>query len=110
MDFFVLRLGNPAKVAVELSRNATAAVTDAGYTRIQRQWRQLAACDMDCPLIEVETDVVVPVEITSDHEAYSAATIRRRLARQLPRFLRKYASKYADMPLVTTRSRTSSPS
>jgi deoxyribodipyrimidine photo-lyase len=42
---------------------------------------------MDCPLIQVETDVVVPVEETSPKEEYAAATIRSKITRKLDGFL-----------------------
>jgi deoxyribodipyrimidine photo-lyase len=42
---------------------------------------------MECPLIEVETDVIVPVDETSSKEEYAAATIRPQIHRKLKRFL-----------------------
>jgi deoxyribodipyrimidine photo-lyase len=42
---------------------------------------------MECPLIQVETDVVVPVEETSPKEEYAAATIRSKIKKKLADFL-----------------------
>jgi len=83
----VVRRGSPDRCAVELSGGATLAIVDRGYTRIQRAWRSWAAEGMRCPLIQVEGEVVVPVEAASPKEEYSAATFRPKLRRLLPRFL-----------------------
>ena len=42
---------------------------------------------MDCPLIQVESDVIVPVEETSPKEEYAAATIRPKIHKKLNHFL-----------------------
>jgi deoxyribodipyrimidine photo-lyase len=42
---------------------------------------------MDCPLIQVESDVVVPVEETSPKEEYAAATIRSKIHKKPNHFL-----------------------
>jgi len=78
---------SPVKGVVALSRNAVLTVTDRGYLSIQRRWRSDAARHIPCPLIQVETDVVVPVETASSKEHYSAATIRSSIRRHLNTFL-----------------------
>ena len=78
---------SPEKGIVELSRDASLAVVDRGYLKLQREWRKYAAERMDCPLIQVETDVIVPVEVTSNKEEYSAATIRPRIKKNLADYL-----------------------
>ncbi len=83
----VVRLRPPEKGAVELSRDASLVIVDRGYLKLQRRWREEAAAAMRCPLIQVESDVVVPVEEASSKEEYSAATIRPRIGRQLDRYL-----------------------
>jgi deoxyribodipyrimidine photo-lyase len=62
-------------------------VVDRGYLKIQRGWRAYAAQQMDCPLVQVESDVIVPAEEASPKEEYSAATFRPRVTRKLDRFL-----------------------
>ena len=96
----IVRRGSPDRVAVQLAREAALVVTDRGYLRIQREWRARAAARIPCALIEVESDVVVPVETASDHEAYSAATLRPRIHAHLSRFL---------VPLPATRLRPAAP-
>ena len=41
---------------------------------------------MDCPLIQVESDVVVPVEEASPKEEYAAATLRPKIKKKLRSF------------------------
>ncbi len=83
----VVRRGAPDAVAAELAREACLVVTDRGYLRIQREWRARAARRIPCALVQVESDVVVPVETASQKEAYSAATLRPRIHARLPEFL-----------------------
>jgi deoxyribodipyrimidine photo-lyase len=59
---------SPEVGAVQLAKKASLAVVDRGYLRIQRQWRNEVAHRIDCPLIQVESDVVVPVEEVSNKE------------------------------------------
>ena len=46
----VVRRGEPDAVAAALARRAALAVVDAGWTRVQRRWRERAARAMACPL------------------------------------------------------------
>ena len=78
---------SPEVGAVQLAKKATFAVVDRGYLKIQKQWRNDAARQMDCPLIQVESDVIVPVEETSPKEEYAAATIRSKIHKNLNHFL-----------------------
>ncbi len=83
----VVRKKLPPRGAIELSRRASIVVVDRGYLRLQRQWRREAASRMPCPLIQVESDVVVPIEEASPKEEYAAATLRPKLNRLLEHFL-----------------------
>ena len=78
---------SPEIGAVRLSKQASLVVVDRGYLRIQRQWREEAGQRMACPLIQVESDVVVPVEEVSSKEEYAAATIRPKIHKRLAHFL-----------------------
>jgi deoxyribodipyrimidine photo-lyase len=78
---------SPELAAVELSKDACFVVVDRGYLRLLRQWYQFAAQQLDCPLVQVEDNVIVPVEATSNKEEYSAATLRPKIHKQLPQFL-----------------------
>jgi deoxyribodipyrimidine photo-lyase len=72
---------------LELSKKACSVIVDRGYLRIQKDWRNFASANMQCPLIQVESDVVIPVEETSPKEEYSAATIRPKIKKKLDRYL-----------------------
>jgi len=78
---------SPEIGVLQLAKKASLAVVDRGYLKIQKAWRKDASKKMDCPLIQVETDVVVPVEETSIKEEYAAATIRSKIKRNLDAFL-----------------------
>ena len=78
---------SPEKGIVEMSQFASFVVVDCGYTRIQRQWREYAAQHLPCLLVQVETDVVVPVTDASDKEEFAARTIRPKIHRKLPSYL-----------------------
>jgi len=77
---------SPERGAVQLAKQASIVVVDRGYLRIQTQWRAYAADRIGCPLIQVETDVVIPVEDASPKEEYAAATLRPKVLRKLDRF------------------------
>ncbi len=83
----VARLGSPPEVALQLARDAALLVMDRGYLRLQKQWRQEVARRAPCPVVQVETDVVVPVEVASAKEEYAARTIRPRIQRHLETYL-----------------------
>lgn len=83
----VVEYQSPVIGVTALAKQADLVVTDAGYLRIQKSWRAQVANQIDCPLMQIETDVIVPVETASDKENYSAATLRPRIKRQLDSFL-----------------------
>ena len=96
---FVPRRGSPEKVVTEMAKDAALVVTDRGYLHIQKQWRRHVARHAPCQVVQVESDVVVPVETASNKEEYAARTIRPKIMKQVDRFLR---------PLGTTRVRKNS--
>ena len=96
---FVLRRGRPADVAIELGRDAAFVVCDRGYLRHQKQWRDEFADAMRCNVVEVESDVVVPVDTMSDKAEYAARTIRPKIHKHWKRYLK---------PLAATRVKRSS--
>lgn len=84
----LVALGPPPLVIKELSKEACEVVVDKGYLRVQRQWYKLVAESLTCPLIQVETNVVIPVEVCSDKEEFAARTIRSKLWKHAARFLK----------------------
>lgn len=83
----IVRQESPEQGIVRLAAEASVVVVDRGYLRIQTGWRDYAARHLDCPLIQVESDAVVPVEVASHKEEFTAATFRPRITRQLGQFM-----------------------
>jgi deoxyribodipyrimidine photo-lyase len=83
----VVQHGNPADVAIKLSKDAALVVVDRGYLKPAKSWREKAAKEMPCKLIQVETDVIVPVDTVSDHVEFAARTIRPKITRLLDKFI-----------------------
>lgn len=77
----------PDEGVPEIAQDAALMVADAGYLRVQKQWRRAVARAVLCRVVHVEADAVVPVETASVKEEYSAATLRRRIRPLLARFL-----------------------
>ena len=59
---FVVRLGSPDDVALSLTQHAALVVCDRGYLRPQREWRTRVAAKAGRRVLQVEGDVVVPVD------------------------------------------------
>jgi len=72
----VIQHVSPEKGVVRLAKRASLCLVDRGYLKIQREWRNYAANQMDCSLIQIEIDVVVPIKEASSKEEYSTATLR----------------------------------
>ncbi len=85
----VIFQGAPELAVPRFAQRAALVVTDGGHLRIQRKWRDNVAASINCPLIEVETNLIVPVEAASPKEDYSAGTFRPKISRQLGRYLVK---------------------
>ena len=83
----VVRVGHPPDVALDASKRASAIICDRGYLKHQKAWRQEVASTASCPVIQVESDVVVPVEAVSEKAQYAARTIRPKIHRLLDSYL-----------------------
>jgi deoxyribodipyrimidine photo-lyase len=83
----VVRRGAPDTLVPEMAAKAAFVVTDEGHLRIQRVWREDVAAQVQCRMVAVETNCIVPVETASDKGNFSAGTLRPRINRQLPGFL-----------------------
>ena len=82
----LIRKGSPEKEVLELSSVAALLVVDRGYLRIERAWRAYLAGSVSCPVIQVETNVIVPIETASPKEEYAARTLRPKINRLLHAF------------------------
>jgi deoxyribodipyrimidine photo-lyase len=84
---FVMRAGRPDDVALNLAGDGAMVVCDRGYLRHQRQWRARLADQARCLVVQVEGDVVVPVETASSKAEYAARTLRTKIHRCWSDFL-----------------------
>lgn len=84
---FVIRKAPPHELARRLATDAALVVCDRGYLKIQRTWRAKLAEGLRRRLIQVEGDVLVPVELASAKHEYAARTIRPRIQRVWDDFL-----------------------
>ena len=84
---FVVRRGAPGDVAVALAQDAALMVCDRGYLRHQKAWWQDVAARAPCGVIQVEGDVVVPLEAASDKVEAAARTLRPKLHRLWEEYL-----------------------
>ena len=83
----VVREGSPEEVALEAGKDASIIVTDRGYMRPQKKWREKVAREADCLVTQVESDVVVPVELASGKQEHAARTLRPKIQEYLEDFL-----------------------
>ncbi|PPR10359.1 MAG: hypothetical protein CFH41_01746 [Alphaproteobacteria bacterium MarineAlpha11_Bin1] len=84
---FIVRHGQPVDVALDISQDATVVFCDRSYLPLQIGWRNRLAQEAGCSVIQVETEVVVPVDVTSDKSEYAARTIRPKIHRVLDQYL-----------------------
>lgn len=83
----VIQLGHPPERAIEMSQEAALIVMDRGYVRHLRQWRVEVAERVSCHAVQVETDLIVPLQVASGKEEWSAATLRPKIHAHLPNYL-----------------------
>jgi deoxyribodipyrimidine photo-lyase len=83
----VVHLGSPPECIPGLAKDASLLVADEGHLTIQRQWRRQVAEAVECLMEAVETNLIVPVEETSEKEDFSAGTFRPRICRKLDAYL-----------------------
>jgi deoxyribodipyrimidine photo-lyase len=68
-------------VALNLAERAALVVCDVGYLRHQRAWRKELTARAPCRVLQVEGEVVVPVEVASTRPETAARTLRPKLHR-----------------------------
>jgi len=88
----VLQRGSPPDIALTLGRKASVIVCDRGYLRHQKDWRTRVARLAVCRVVQVESDVVVPLEVVSPKAEYAARTIRPRIHKHLDDYLLPFRS------------------
>lgn len=84
---FLLTLDEPALGALKAGEEAAEIIMDRGYLRHQRAWRDRVASKAQCRVVEVESDILIPVEAASQKQQYAAYTLRPGILRSLDVFL-----------------------
>jgi deoxyribodipyrimidine photo-lyase len=83
----VVQKGAPDEVALKLGRDASVIVCDCGYLRHQKRWRERVAQEAACQVVQVESDVTIPLRVVSSKAEYAARTIRPKIHKHLADYL-----------------------
>ncbi len=84
---FVVLRGWPFEGPLKLAPHAKLVVCDRGYLRHQKQWTERVAREAGRLVVQVEGDVVVPVNVASDKHESAARTIRPKIHRHWETYL-----------------------
>ncbi len=84
---FYIQHTSPEKGAVKLAKDAHTVVCDAGFLRHQQNWHHHLAQNAGCPVLQVQTDTVVPIEQAYEKESYTAGTLRPKISKRIDEFL-----------------------
>ncbi|MET0407579.1 MAG: deoxyribodipyrimidine photo-lyase [Hyphomicrobium sp.] len=99
---FEVHLGSPDEIALKLARHAAMVVCDRGYLRHQKEWRSNVAKLAGRRVIQVEGDVLVPVDLVSGKAEIAARTIRPKILKLREDFLvplERVTPKVAALPV-----------
>ncbi len=83
----VIWRNSPEIGALKLAKSASLVVVDQGYSKIEGRWTKFVAEKVKCPLVQIESNVIVPVKEASPKEEYSAATFRPKIKKALEKYL-----------------------
>jgi deoxyribodipyrimidine photo-lyase len=84
---FHLLYGNMVENILEISKDAVLLICDKGYLCQEKKWRREISKKAGCEIIEVESNLIVPIEAVSNKEEYSARTIRNKINRIVDNYL-----------------------
>lgn len=89
---FFLLMGEPAETLPRFVRKhrISAVVTDFDPLRIKRGWKKAVAGKLIVPFHEVDAHNIVPCRIASDRQEYGAYTLRPKINRLLPDFMKEF--------------------
>jgi len=88
----VIKRGSPPDVAIALGQKASLVVCDRGYLSHQKAWRTQVARSAACRVVQVESDVVVPLDVVSNKAEYAARTIRPKIHKHLKHYVLPFKS------------------
>ncbi|KNZ41546.1 deoxyribodipyrimidine photo-lyase [Acetobacterium bakii] len=99
---FHLVKASPEVGITDYIRNAAFLVMDKGYLKIQRKWREKvikkALTTEVLGVYELESDLIVPIGMTSVKEEYAARTIRPKIHRYLDQYALNFRMKSVIIP------------
>ncbi|GAB6072614.1 deoxyribodipyrimidine photo-lyase [Venenivibrio stagnispumantis] len=87
---FVIKKDDFVNGCLSLSKDAFCIVFDKSYLKTQRNWRYKVAEKSDVKIFEVETDVIVPIEVVSKDMVPYAYIYRKKLENLFFEFLYDY--------------------
>ena len=96
---FVVKHGAAPAAALHFGKKAALIVCDWNYLRHHKAWRHQVADQAGKQVVAVESEVVVPVEVVSDHHEYAARTIRPKIHKHLANYL-------YDVPAKTVKHKS----
>ena len=82
--FFVM--GDFKENILEYSKRASFLVAEKGYLKHEREVRKEISNEVEIPMFEVETNLVVPVSVVSEKEEYAAYTFRPKIWKHVDQF------------------------
>ena len=85
---FVVRRGKPQKEVQKLASEASMVVADRAYLKFLRDWRDEITESISCSMVQVESDIVIPVEEASKEEEYAARTLRPKIDEKLEKYMK----------------------
>ncbi|UCB44914.1 MAG: deoxyribodipyrimidine photo-lyase [Spirochaetota bacterium] len=85
---------SPEEGVPGMARNASLIVADRGYLKHQVLWRDIVAQKVECPVVQVESDLIVPVEAASPKEEFTAGTFRPKINKQLSHYLKPLKERF----------------
>lgn len=87
---FILNKSDYLTGCLMYSKDACFVVTDTNYLKTQRRWRVELASKIDIAMVEVESDVIVPVRVVSNKQEPYAMTIRPKIYNLMSHFLNDF--------------------
>lgn len=84
---FKISFGDTIKNITSLARGASCIVCDKGYMKLQKKQRRDLIDNLHISIFQVESNLVVPIEVTSKKEEYAARTIRPKIKKNLKKYL-----------------------
>jgi len=97
---FNVFLGDPEDIVTKIAENSALIITDRDYLKTTKKWRKNIAENINCPLVQVESNLIVPVEEASPKEEYAAYTIRKKINKKLDYYLEELEKRQIKHPSV----------